>query len=533
MHQRNRPYTRMRDGRFPQTNLGCSKVADETIKRILRADVYAVARETPLEPARFLSERLGQQVLIKREDLQSVFSFKIRGAYNRIRQLTAAEQARGVIAASAGNHAQGVALAAQHLGMKAVIVMPKTTPDIKVNSVKAFGADVRLMGDTFDEAYAYSQTLVEQEGLSYIHPYDDPEVIAGQGTVGVEMLRQAGDSLDAIFVPVGGGGLIAGVAAYVKYLRPEIKVIGVESTESASLAAALAAKERVRLPQVGIFADGVAVAQVGEHTWELCKDRVDEVILVSPDEICAAIKDLFVETRTIAEPAGALATAGLKKYAQREGIVNQRLAAVISGANVNFDRLRYIAEVAEVGEGREVILAVTISEKPGSFRAFCRLLGKRAITEFNYRYADEREAQIYVGIKLDRDETRDQLLQILEDAGYPVVDLSDDDTAKYHVRHMVGGHPPAQVADERIYRFEFPERPGALMNFLDRLGQKWNISLFHYRNHGAASGRVLVGLQVSEVEIPEFQQAAEEIGYPYCEESSNPAYRLFLARKKA
>jgi threonine dehydratase len=343
----------------------------EVVKRILLADVYAVAQETPMQPAQFLSERLGQQVLIKREDLQSVFSFKIRGAFNRIRQLTEIEKSQGVVAASAGNHAQGVALAAKHLGLRAVIVMPKTTPDIKVNSVKARDAEVRLVGDTFDEAFAYSQALVAKEGLTYIHPYDDPEVIAGQGSVGVEMMRQSGNDLDAIFLPVGGGGLIAGVATYVKYLKPGIKIIGVESTESASLAAALAARARVTLPQVGIFADGVAVAQIGEHTWELCKDRVDEVIQVSPDEICAAVKDLFVETRAIAEPSGALALAGLKKYAQRPGMQpGQRLAAVLSGANVNFDRLRYIAEVAEIGEGREVILAVTIDETPAALDVF-------------------------------------------------------------------------------------------------------------------------------------------------------------------
>lgn len=506
-------------------------MTDEVVKRILLADVYAVAKETPLQAAPILSERLQQQVMIKREDLQSVFSFKIRGAYNRIRQLDDEEKKRGIIAASAGNHAQGVAVAAKHLGLKAVIVMPKTTPDIKVNSVKAHGADVRLIGDTFDEAFAYSQSLVQAEGLTYIHPYDDPEVIAGQGTVGVEMMRQAGNQLDAIFLPVGGGGLIAGVATYVKYLNPQTKIIGVESTESASLAAALKAQSLVRLPQVGIFADGVAVAQTGSHTWPLCQRYVDEVIQVSPDEICAAIKDLFVETRAIAEPSGALALAGLKKYSQRTEQPNQRLAAVLSGANVNFDRLRYIAEVAEVGEGREVILAVTINEKPGSFRTFCKLLGKRAITEFNYRFADEDAAQIYVGIKLDRDESRSELIQKLQDAGYSVMDLSDDDTAKYHVRHMVGGHPPPQVTDERLYRFEFPERPGALMNFLERLGQTWNISLFHYRNHGAAYGRVLVGLQVPENDLKRFSEAADEIGYAYCEESDNPAYQLFLARK--
>ena len=497
------------------------------IKRILEANVYDVAVESPLSPANFLSERLENTVLIKREDEQPVYSFKCRGAYNCIVKKSPEELAKGIVTASAGNHAQGVALSAQKLGIKATIVMPSTTPEIKVASVRALGGKAILHGDTFDEAFAYSQKLVEEKGMTYIHPYDDPDVIAGQGTVAMEILRQQTGHIDAIFVPVGGGGLAAGIAAYVKYLRPEIKVIAVESTESACLAAAMKAGRRVTLPHVGIFADGVAVAQIGKHTWEVCKENIDEVITVTPDELCAAIKDIFDDTRSVAEPAGALGVAGMKKYVEREEIKGQTLVAIESGANMNFDRLRYVSEMAEVGEGREVILAVTIPEKAGSFQTFCNLLGKRPITEFNYRYGHDDLAQIYVGVKVVGG-SKEDLLNELNDKGYPVIDLSHDDISKYHIRHMVGGHAPESVDNEILYRFEFPEKPAALVSFLKKLGKRWNISMFHYRNHGAANGRVLVGLQVPKGEKKELNGYLKDLGYPYWEESDNPAYKLFL-----
>lgn len=502
-------------------------MAENYIKRILEANVYDVAVETPLSAAQFLSDRLSNTILIKREDEQPVYSFKCRGAYNCISKKTEEELARGVVTASAGNHAQGVALSAQKLGIKATIVMPRTTPEIKVASVRARGAKAVLHGDTFDEAFAYSQKLVEEKGMTYIHPYDDPDVIAGQGTIAMEMLRQHTGDIHAIFVPVGGGGIAAGVAAYVKYLRPEIKVIAVESTESACLAAAMNAGRRVTLPHVGIFADGVAVAQIGKHTWQVCKDYIDEVITVTPDELCAAIKDIFDDTRSVAEPAGALGVAGLKKYVEREGIEGKTLIAIESGANMNFDRLRYVSEMAEVGEGREVIMAVTIPERPGSFQTFCNVLGKRPITEFNYRYGKDDAAQIYVGVKVPEGGKPD-LLSELAEKEYPVIDLSDDEISKYHIRHMVGGHAPDSVENEILYRFEFPERPGALLLFLKKLGKRWNISMFHYRNHGAANGRVLVGLQAPLNEKKELNKYLDEVGYPYWEESDNPAYKLFL-----
>lgn len=502
-------------------------MADNYIKRILEANVYDVAVETPMSPAQFLSDRLSNTILIKREDEQPVYSFKCRGAYNCISKKTPEELAKGVVTASAGNHAQGVALSAQKLGIKATIVMPRTTPEIKVASVRARGAKAVLHGDTFDEAFTYSQKLVEEKGMTYIHPYDDPDVIAGQGTIAMEMLRQCTGDIHAIFVPVGGGGIAAGVAAYVKYLRPEIKVIAVESTESACLAAAMKAGKRVTLPHVGIFADGVAVAQIGKHTWQVCKDHIDECITVTPDELCAAIKDIFDDTRSVAEPAGALGVAGLKKYVERTGIEGKTLIAIESGANMNFDRLRYVSEMAEVGEGREVIMAVTIPEKPGSFQTFCNLLGKRPITEFNYRYGRDDAAQIYVGVKVPEGGKQD-LLDELAAKHYPAVDLSNDDVSKYHIRHMVGGHAPESVDNEILYRFEFPERPGALLVFLKTLGKRWNISMFHYRNHGAANGRVLVGLQVPKGEEAELRTYLDEVAYPYWEESDNPAYKLFL-----
>lgn len=501
---------------------------EQYVKKILTSRVYDVAVETPLQTARQLSERLGNKVWLKREDLQPVFSFKIRGAYNKLTQLSAEERARGVVTASAGNHAQGLALAAKVLGVKATIVMPKTTPEIKVEGVRSRGGKVVLHGDSFPEALAYSLKLVDEKGYVYIHPYDDPHTIAGQGTVAMEILRQHPGPLDAIFVPVGGGGLIAGIAAYVKYLRPEIKIIGVEPDDSNCLQAAMAAGERVVLPSVGIFADGVAVAQIGQHTFDICKDYVDEVITVSTDEICAAIKDIYDDTRSITEPAGALGVAGIKKYVETRGITGQTLVAIDSGANVNFDRLRHVAERAELGEGREAIIAVTIPEKPGSFKAFCEAVGKRQITEFNYRYHSGREAHIFVGVQTHpENDPRSALIASLTSQGFPVLDLTENELAKLHIRHMVGGHA-AHVSDEVVFRFEFPERPGALFNFLNKLGGRWNISMFHYRNHGAADGRVVAGLQVPADERHLVPAALEAIGYPYWDESDNPAYQLFL-----
>ncbi|MFY0656495.1 threonine ammonia-lyase, biosynthetic [Neptunomonas sp.] len=504
-------------------------MAHRYIKKILEARVYDVAVETPLDEARGLSERLNNRVLLKREDLQPVFSFKIRGAYNKMRQLTEEQLACGVVAASAGNHAQGLAMAAKKMGVKATIVMPKTTPELKVNNVRRLGGKVVLHGDAYDDASAYAKALVAEKGMTYVHPFDDPDVIAGQGTIAMEILRQESGPIDAIFVPVGGGGLIAGIAAYVKYLRPETKVIGVEPSEAACLHAALAAGSRVVLPQVGIFADGVAVAQIGENTFELAREYVDEVICVSTDEICAAIKDIYDDTRSICEPAGALGIAGMKKYVAREQCSNQTLIAIDSGANVNFDRLRHIAERSELGEKREVIVAAKIPEKPGSFKKFCTALGKRNITEFNYRYSNDDTAVVFAGIQVKpNNDGRDELLVEIREHLDEVIDLTDDETAKLHVRYMVGGHAPEAVDNEVVYRFEFPERPGALMKFLTKLGGRWNISMFHYRNHGAAAGRVLVGMQVPAQEHSQVQAFLDEIGYEYWNETDNAAYQLFL-----
>ena len=502
----------------------------DLLDRILTALVYDVAIESPLEPAKLLSARLGAPVWFKREDLQPVFSFKLRGAYNKIAHLDEATRGRGVIAASAGNHAQGVALAAQRLGCRATIVMPVTTPSIKVDAVRALGAEVVLHGDSFEGAVAHSQALRAELGATYIHPYDDLDVIAGQGTIGMELLRQMPRGMEAVFVPVGGGGLIAGIAAYLKRLQPGIRVIGVEPLDADALSRSLAAGERVKLDQVGLFADGVAVSQVGEHTFELCRQFVDEVVLVSTDEICAAIKDVFQENRSILEPAGALAVAGLKAWSEqhRDRPAPGNLVAILSGANTNFDRLRFVAERAELGEQREAILAVTIPERPGSFRAFCERIGRRSITEFNYRYADPSRAHIFVGMQVaDRAETR-QLLEHLRADGLEAEDLSDNEMAKLHIRHLVGGRAPS-VTHEKVLRFEFPERPGALLRFLDRMNQGWNISLFHYRNHGADYGRVLVGIQVPPEDHAEFQAFLDHLGYAWVDEGANPAYRLFLA----
>lgn len=505
-------------------------MSERYYKKILDARVYDVAIETPIDKASLLGKRYNNNILLKREDLQPVFSFKLRGAYNKMMHLSDEELAKGVIAASAGNHAQGLALAALKLGVKAIIVMPKTTPQIKVDAVRNRGAKVILHGDTYDEASTHAQKLVADKGLVYIHPYDDPEIIAGQGTIGMEILRQHDGPLDAIFVPVGGGGLLAGVAAYVKHVRPEVKVIGVEPEDAACLKAAMEKNRRVTLQHVGLFADGVAVAQIGKETFRVIRETVDEVITATTDEMCAAIKDIFDDTRSIAEPAGALALAGLKKYIEQNDVQGQTLLAIESGANTNFDRLRYISERTEIGEKREAIISVTIPERPGSFKKFCGVLGKRSITEFNYRYGHQRDAQIFVGVQIAPDgNDREELVAGLEQKGYPVIDFTDNEMAKLHVRHMVGGHAPAELQAEVLYRFEFPERPGALLNFLTKLGQQWNISMFHYRNHGAAYGRVLVGLQASKSDRKLLKAFLAQLQYPYQEETDNPAYQLFLS----
>ena len=502
-------------------------MARDYLQKILTARVYDVAIESPLELAPNLSARTGNRVLLKREDMQSVFSFKLRGAYNKMSGLSKEKLKRGVIAASAGNHAQGVALAAQKLGSRAVIVMPVTTPRIKIDAVAARGAEVVLIGDSYDEAYEHAKKLEKKRGLTFVHPYDDPDVIAGQGTIGMEILRQHPKPIHAIFVAVGGGGLISGIAAYVKSVRPEIEIIGVEPVDSDAMTQSLKAGKRVTLAHVGLFADGVAVKRVGEETFRLASQYVDEMILVDTDETCAAIKDVFEDTRSILEPAGALSVAGAKAYAQKNGLKGETLVAIACGANTNFDRLRFVAERAEVGEHREAILAVTIPEKPGSFKRFCATLGARNITEFNYRIADPKEAHVFVGVQVQGTAETAKLVRTLGRHGLKALDLSDNEMAKLHVRHLVGGHAAA-ARDELLYRFEFPERPGALMRFLDNMRTDWNISLFHYRNHGADYGRVLVGMQVPKKEMPAFRRFLSALGYPYVDESRNPAYRLFL-----
>src|SRR5438105_3590296 len=499
---------------------------NDYLERVLKARVYDVAIESPLEPARALSKRLRNDLLIKREDLQAIFSFKLRGAYNKMAALPRARLARGVIAASAGNHAQGVALAAQRLGCRALIVMPITTPRIKVDAVAARGAQVLLHGDSYAEAYARALKEKKKRGLAFVHPYDDPDVIAGQGTIGMEILRQHAGPLDAIFVPIGGGGLISGIAAYVKRVRPSIKMIGVEPIDADAMARSLKAGKRIKLDQVGLFADGGAVKEVGKETFRLCRQFVDDVVLVDTDEMCAAIKDVFEDTRVVLEPAGALAVAGAKAWVERHGARGKTLVAIASGANTNFDRLRFIAEEAEVGEHREAVLAVTIPERPGSFRRFCATLGGANITEFNYRIADSADAHIFVGVEVQGRAQTSGLVKKLRSKGLKTVDLSDNEMAKWHVRHMVGGRAPAK--DELLYRFEFPERPGALLKFLDSMRSDWNISLFHYRNHGADYGRVLVGMQVPRNEMRAFRVFLRKLGYPCADETRNPAYRLFL-----
>ena len=503
---------------------------NDYLERVLKARVYDVAMESPLELAPALSKRLRNRLLIKREDLQPVFSFKLRGAYNKMAGLPKPRLARGVIAASAGNHAQGVALAAQRLGCKAVIVMPVTTPRIKVDAVAARGAEVVLHGDSYVEAYRHA-LIKARRGLAFVHPYDDPEVIAGQGTIGMEILRQHAAPIDAIFVPVGGGGLISGIAAYVKRVRPAVKIIGVEPIDAAAMTESLKKGRRVRLDQVGLFADGVAVKEVGKETFRLCRRLVDDMVLVDSDQMCAAIKDVFEDTRVVLEPAGALAVAGAKAWVGRHGARGKTLVAVASGANTNFDRLRFIAEEAEVGEQREAILAVTIPERPGSFRTFCATLGARSVTEFNYRIADSAEAHVFVGVEVHGREETARIVRNLRRHGLKTLDLSDNEMAKTHVRHMVGGRAPSvrnARSPELLYRFEFPERPGALLRFLDSMRGDWNISLFHYRNQGADYGRVLVGMQVPRSELGQFRRFLKALGYPYADETRNPAYKLFL-----
>ena len=503
------------------------------LRRIEAAEVYDVAIESPLDYAPNLSARLGNAVFFKREDQQPVFSFKLRGAYNKMAKLSAEALKRGVVAASAGNHAQGVALSAQKLGCRAVIVMPTTTPGIKVNAVRSRGGEVVLFGDSFDDAYNEARRLEREEGLTFVHPFDDPDVIAGQGTVGLEILRQHPKPIDAIFCCVGGGGLIAGVAAAVKLVRPEIKVIGVEAVDADAMTRSLAAHDRVRLDQVGLFADGAAVKEVGIECFRIAERYVDEMIQVDNDAICAAIKDVFEDTRSVLEPAGALAVAGMKAWVAKTGAQSKTFVAVASGANMNFDRLRFVAERAELGEQREAILAVTLPEKPGAYRKFLSLLGNRSITEFNYRYNDPGAAHVFVGIQTAKRAEVTALVEMLKAEGYPALDLTDDEMAKLHVRYMVGGHTPREGAgattQELIYRFEFPERPGALMRFLENMSAGWNISLFHYRNHGADFGRVLVGFQVPASDMAAFDAFLAGLGYPHRNESDNPAYRLFLA----
>ena len=508
-----------------------AEILQEYAPRLALADVYQVARETPLEFARKLSARLGHRVWLKREDLQPVFSFKLRGAYNKLQHLTEAERQCGVIAASAGNHAQGLALAAQRMNLRAVIVMPSTTPSIKVEAVRARGGEVVLHGDTFDVASVKANQLAAEQGLTYVHPYDDPDVIAGQATVGLEILRQYTERPDVIFVPVGGGGLVAGIALAVKAADPGIRIVAVEPEDAACLKLAMDTGERGVLDQVGLFADGVAVRQIGEQTWRVCRELVDEVITCSVDEICAAVRDIFEDNRSLPEPAGALAVAGMKKYVaakkRTDDAAEEVLVAIESGANVNFDRLLHIAERAGVGEHREALLAVTIPEKPGSFLRFCEQIGRRAVTEFNYRYADAQAAHIFVGVKLASADERHALISTLENAGFAVEDLTESEMAKVHVRHMVGGRVPG-LADELLFRFEFPERPAALLTFLQSISTRWNISLFHYRNHGAAFGRVLVGIQVPLEQRSDCRAALDALAYEYAEETDNKAYKLFL-----
>lgn len=497
------------------------------LKKILTAQVYDVAIETPLEFAPGLSKRINNQLLLKREDMQEVFSFKLRGAHNKMSKLSPEILKRGVVTASAGNHAQGVALVARRLNCKATIVMPVTTPQIKIQAVEAYGANIILHGDSFDDAYAQAMLLAEQKKLTFIPPYDDPEIIAGQGTIGMEILRQHTKPLHAVFVPIGGGGLISGIAAYIKSLHPEIKIIGVEPVDSNAMYLSMQKGRRVKIPQVGVFADGVAIKQVGKETFRLCRELVDEIILVDTDAICAAIKDVFEDTRVMLEPSGALSIAGAKLYCCREKIRGKTIVAVASGANMNFDRLRHVSERAEIGEQREAVMSVTIPENPGSFKKFCSMLGTKSITEFNYRYDDPKEARVFVGVSVRNRNETEKLIKLLEKNGLHTENLSDNEMAKLHIRYLVGGHASG-VKNEVLYRFEFPARPGALMKFLNSMGHNWNISLFHYRNHGTDYGRVLVGIDVPPGNHTKFKTFLSQLGYRYWDESKNPAYKMFL-----
>ena len=502
------------------------------IKRILDARVYDVATQTRLHSAGLLSKRLDNRVLLKREDEQPIFSFKCRGAFNRLFKLTRAQTVTGVVAASAGNHAQGVALASSRLGLTAIIVMPVTTPQIKVDAVVALGAEAVMYGDDFNAAFVHAKALSDEKGFPFIHPFDDPDTIAGQGTIGLEISQQHPDPIDYLFLPIGGGGLAAGVSAYLKYLRPDIKIIGVEPVDAACMHAALKAGEPVELEQVGLFADGVAVRRAGDETFKVCRETLDDIVLVTVDEMSSAIKDIFNETRTLTEPAGALALAGLKKYAIENGLRDTTLVAINSGANINFDRLRHVAERAEIGESREALFGVTLPEVPGSFRAFCQALGRRSVTEFNYRLHPGKEAEIFVGVELHGEEQeREEFQQQLQEQGYSLHDMTENDTAKLHIRHMIGGRTTGDTADsppERLYRFRFPERPGALLDFLSSMDADWNITLFHYRNHGAAYGRVLVGMQVGEHAEQRFSDFLDGLGFSYEDETNNLAYKRFL-----
>lgn len=502
--------------------------SDKYLKRILTSKVYDVAVTTPLEKAKLLSARLNNTILLKREDMQSVFSFKIRGAYNKMANLPQDALERGVIAASAGNHAQGVAYSANKLGCRAVIVMPVSTPEVKVNAVRRFGGEVVLHGDSYSDAYGHAVTLQQEEGLTFVHPFDDPDVIAGQGTIAMEILQQHTNHIDAIFVPIGGGGLIAGVATYVKALKPQIKVIGVQTEDSCAMLKSVQRNRRVNLPDVGLFSDGTAVKQVGAETFKLTKLHVDDFITVTTDEVCAAIKDVFQDTRSILEPSGALAVAGAKKYSQQHDTSNATYVAITSGANMNFDRLRFVAERADVGEATEALMAVTIPEERGSFRLLCEAVGNRQVTEFNYRISDADVAHIFLGVAIQDASEVDSLFSALEKVGFEVNDLSKNSLAKTHLRYMVGGHSPLAV-NEQLFRFEFPEKPGALKNFLNLMNPSWNISLFHYRNNGGDSGHVLVGIQVPESDEKQLKGFLQNLGYRYINETDNPGYKWFLA----
>ena len=506
------------------------KLAHSYLQRILTARVYDVAKETPLDPARQLSRRLGNQVLLKREDQQPVFSFKLRGAYNKMAHLSDAQRARGVICASAGNHAQGVALAARRMGCKATIVMPTTTPKVKIDAVQALGGEVVLAGESYTDAYQHAVALQAEQGLTFVHPFDDPDVIAGQGTIAMEILRQHQGPIDAVFVAIGGGGLISGVASYIKAVRPEIKIIGVQTTDSDAMKQSLDKGKRVQLHDVGLFSDGTAVKLVGEETFRVAKALVDDIVVVDTDEVCAALKDIFADTRSVMEPAGALGVAAVKQYVQTHKCKGQTFVAIACGANMNFDRLRFVAERAEFGEQREALFAVTIPEERGSFRRFCELIGtsgNRQVTEFNYRISDDALAHVFVGLSITKRDEADKLARLLDKQGFATVNLTDDELAKEHIRHMVGGRSEL-ARNERLFRFIFPERPGALMRFLNAMHPNWNISLFHYRNQGADYGRILVGIQVPEAENRAFTQFLASLDYPCVEETANPVYQLFL-----